>query len=706
MAIREKSEVQKANSRIVIVYAAAGVVMLALVLQLFNLQLFKHSFFKRKAQQQHLSTIKQQVGRGVIFDRAGRKIAESVRADSVYVVPGQVRNKERTAAFLSRNLGVSKEFVLEKLKSKRYFEYIKRKEDPLTVERILAEGIRGVYSQAEEKRHYPLGEAASHIVGFAGTDNTGLEGLELHYERYLKGKTGRIQIKRDAMQRPIVINAVDIRRAERGADLYLTVDSAIQKEASAQIKNAVEKYRANAGSIIVMNPNTGAILAMANYPAYDPNDSSTFTPKAKRNRAVTDIFEPGSTFKIFTVSAYLKDFKEGMEHKVFCGNGSEEFFGRTVNDHDKFGWLTLPEVIKYSSNVGMVKMAKNIKQEKLYREFTRYGFGKRTGIDLPGEAGGILRSYRQWDNNTLISIPYGQEVAVTAVQLAAAYAVVANGGYVVKPHVVERIERNGRVIFRGDNKRKERIAGKDIRDKMTEMLKMAVESGGSGQRAAIAGYSVAGKTGTAQKHREDGKGYSQGRYVSSFIGFIPADRPELLTLVVVDEPRPSYYGGEVAAPVFRELSRSVISYLSMPPPASAVAAADVGAADETVIMPDFHLKRFIEARDFLRENKIRYRQYGNGHHVIGQSPDAGDLITADTSVYVLIGDIIGDNELRVYMPDIKGVPIRRAMEIMSKMGINARFEGSGFAVTQQPGPGVAVSKETICTVGFAMEDNT
>ncbi|HRU39247.1 MAG TPA: penicillin-binding protein 2, partial [Candidatus Goldiibacteriota bacterium] len=497
-----------ANRRIEFLFWIMAVAGCVVVLQLLNLQVLRQSFYREKAQKMHLSTVKQQVGRGTIFDRNGKKVAESISAGSVYICPPEIREKNRAAALLSRELDLPLHVVMKKINSRNGFEYIKRKIDFEKADKILSHGIRGIYAQTEQKRFYPLGRAAAHITGFSGMDNNGLEGTELYYEKLLRGKTGRLQIRRDAKQRPVIINTTDIKKAEKGADLYLTIDSQVQYSAQAELDAAAEKYRAKAGSIIVMNPNNGAIYAMANYPSYDPNNMEGFGPESRKNRAVTDIYEPGSTFKIFPMSLYIREFKDADSQKVFCGNGAYEFFGRTVHDHEKHGWLTFDEVIKYSSNIGMVNLGLKVPQEKLYREFVNFGFGRPTRIDMPHEPSGILRHYKEWDNISLTSIPYGQEVAVTPIQMARAYAVIANGGFLITPHIVERAEKNGKVIYRAGKEKPVRVLGEKECERLSRMLVGVTDKDGSGKKAVITGYTVAGKTGTAQKHNEKGRGYA------------------------------------------------------------------------------------------------------------------------------------------------------------------------------------------------------
>jgi cell division protein FtsI/penicillin-binding protein 2 len=696
----------KANKRIELIFWLLIIAGAGVALQLVNLQLLQYSFYRGKAQKMHLSTVKQQIGRGTIFDRNGKKLAESVKSNSIYVCPREVVEKARAADVLSKKLGLSRDAVLKKIYSRSGFEYIKRKVEADAAGDILGQKLKGVYAETEEKRYYPLGDTAAHITGFSGMDNTGLEGLESGFEKYLRGKTGRVQIRRDAWQRPIMIDSVDIKKAERGADLILTIDADLQYAAKDELEKAVKKFNGTAGSMIVMNPNTGAIYALVNYPSYDPNTRETYSNDTRRNRAISDMYEPGSTFKTFTMSAYIKEFPDCDSQKVFCGNGQQEFFGRIVHDHEKYGWLTPAEVLKYSSNIGMVNLALKVPQEKLFNEYDMFGFGKMTGIDMPEETQGMLRNYKSWDNTTLTSIPYGQEVAVTPIQLMRGYAAVANGGYLVTPHVVDRIEKDGSVVYRGPSDKGKKIMDDRYREKLVAMLRLVTEKDGSGKRAAISGYNVAGKTGTAQKHNKNGKGYAVGKYVASFIGFLPAENPEILTLVVVDEPRPNYYGGDVAAPAFKNINTAAITALHVAADASTAAEAARPAAQAEIEMPDLYLKDFNAAKKILSTSGVKFERYGFGRLVIGQKPAAGKIAAKGEPVYLLLGDRAKDSSIRVYMPDVRGLSIRKAMEICNAFGIKVKCTGSGNAVTQEPKPGVALPKGKACVISFAVKDET
>ncbi len=704
--MNNNSNIQDINSRITIVFWILIILGFIAIYRIIDLQIINYSFYKDKAKKMHLSTIKQQIGRGSIYDRNNKILAESIKLQTIYICPRDIKEKNKVINVLKANLNLSEGYLLKKINSKKYFEYIERKVDAATAEKILNEKLAGIYAQPEEKRFYPMSESAAHIVGFTGIDNTGLEGLEFKYEKYLHGKIGRTQIRRDALGRPILIESVEIKKAERGADLYLTIDSNLQFAAYNELKKTVEKFKANSGTVIIMNPNNGEIYAMANYPSYNPHNFKNYDKKIIRNRAITDFYEPGSTFKIFTMSAFLKEFKNGEQHKVFCGNGEYEYFGRKIHDHEKYGWLTVPEIIKFSSNIGIVNLALKVGQEKLFNEYNKFGFGKETGIDLPGEAKGILRHYKNWDNISLTSVPYGQEVAVTSIQMAKAYSVIANGGYNITPHIVDRIVKDNKVIYKANNKKFSKIIQENERQKLVSMLTSVTEKDGSGKKAALAGYSVAGKTGTAQKHNPDGRGYANGKYIASFIGFLPAEKPEVLTIVVVDEPKGIYFGSEVAAPVYKNLNNIAVSTLKIFSDKTYI-ARNTEAEKKDFEMPDLFLKDLKEAMQFLRNENLNYKVFGNGKKIVAQIPQPGKQLSKRDVIYLVAGEKSSNNEeIKIYMPDITGLPIRTTIAILNSIGVKAKCNGSGFAVSQDPKPGVVVKKGQVCIINFAMKDES
>lgn len=485
---------------------------------------------------------------------------------SVYAIPRDIDeiDKPKLVESISGAFGVDKKLISDRLRKDKSFIWIKRQmeEDPANIINRL--GFDAVKILRESRRFYPNGSLASHVIGFAGVDDVGLEGIELAYNGYLNGSPGWRWTVRDAKRRDILSEDVRFIPPSEGLNVVLTIDQAIQHIAEKELDKVYKIYRARAATIIVMDPQTGDILAMANKPAYDLNDFSSSPENARRNRAITDLYEPGSIFKIVAASCALEKKAARMDTEFFCENGKYHVGGRILHDHTPHGTLTFKEVIEKSSNIGVTKIAQMIGKEELYRFIRLFGFGQLTDIDIPGEVKGILRTPGEWSAVSISSVPIGQEIGVTSIQLLAALSVIANGGLLVKPRVVSKIadnEGNAIKVFRPVISR--RALSQDTAEKMKSILKGVVESG-TGKKARLNGYGAAGKTGTAQKVEANGR-YSHDKFVASFMGFAPVDEPRIAIIVSVDEPRPVYYGGSVAAPVFRDVANATLRYLNVAP---------------------------------------------------------------------------------------------------------------------------------------------
>ncbi len=680
--------------------------MAVIAVKLIWLQVIKYGFYREKAADIHTKTSKMQFGRGAIYDRNGRELAISIASESICANPRAVKAKESTAAYLAAKLGISRHEVLQKLRKKSGFVYIKRKVKPEIAGEILDKKIPGIYSEREEQRIYPMKQLAAHVVGFAGIDNTGLDGVERDYEKYLKGKMSSVVVYLDAKRRALSTKTKS-HPGDGGADIYLTIDSSIQYSAEKELAEMAQKWKAKAGSVIVMNPNTGEIYAMANYPSYDPNNFKEYSDWVRKNRAITDIYEPGSTFKAFTMSAYINKFPFDWDKKYYCEKGKYVMKYRTVNDHEPYEELDVQSIMKYSSNIGFVKMAERMNDPgALYREYVRYGFGRKTGIDLSGENSGLLRPVDKWSAVSIAAIPYGQEIAVTSIQLAKAYAAIANGGREITPYVVMKAERNGSLLFMHKGKVGGRVVGNSTREKIVKMLESVCEKDGTGFNAQIPGYKVAGKTGTAQKHNENGKGYKSGAYVASFIGFFPSDKPQLLTLVMIDEPKVLYYGGQVAAPIFKKISTYAISQMKILPDEKALSqyADSADVQNNFKQMPDLRKKSVSEASLLLKKSDVVMRVIGKGNIVEKQEPNPGVKISPGQKVYVYTDTREKSSSQSVYMPNVKGLSIRKTVAILKELGLETECVGSGIAVSQIPGPGKAVKRGSRCTVTFMRQE--
>jgi len=465
---------------------------------------------------------------------------------------------------MARILDKDRERILAKISNDKMFVWLERKLPERKIRKIKDQRLEGIGFVPESERSYPNSALAAHILGFVDIDNNGLEGIEIYYDKELGGAAGYKVAVVDAKRRRVSSMNDRFMPARNGYNIVLTIDEAIQHAAEKALRAGVEKHHPKFASVVVMDPSSGEILALCNWPTYDLNDYADTSPGVRKNRAVTDILEPGSAFKIVTASAVLEEQIIGPEDEFNCENGSYKIAGRVLHDHRPHGTLRFENIIEVSSNIGTVKTAQELGEEKLYKYIKRFGFGRETGVDLPGEVGGIARHVSKWSKGSIAAIPIGQEIATTTIQLAAAISCIANDGIFVSPKIVQKMIDDKAVLvkeFKPEFVR--RVISKETCAEVKRILRMVVESG-TGKRAKVSGYSAAGKTGTAQRIEDDGS-YSHSKFNSVFLGFAPVDDPKLAIAVVFIEPRPHYYGGTVAAPVFSDIAGKVLRYMGVPP---------------------------------------------------------------------------------------------------------------------------------------------
>ena len=533
--------------------------LLLCVGRLFFIQFFRSDYLTSIAKKQHNQLVELEPRRGAIYDCNLKTQAFNMSMDSLYAVPNVIKNKERVIDQLLPILGLDRGYLVERLNRKKSFIWLARKLPPEDTEAIKKLNIKGLGFLKETKRIYPNSYLASHIIGFSGMDNIGLEGVERGFNKYLKGTPGWAIFLRDARMKKLDIWEKMVVPID-GLDLVLTIDEVIQYIAERELDKAFKNFHAKGASIVVMDPHTGRILAMANRPTYDLNDHSGVSKDAMRNRAICDLFEPGSVFKIVTASAALEEKKVTEEDVFFCENGAYRVAGRILHDHASHGRLTFRQVIEESSNIGTVKVAQLLGPDILYRYVKAFGFGSKLGIDLSGEISGIMIPVRSWSKSSIINIPIGQGVGVTALQLASAISTIANGGQLMKPYIIDSVRDNqGRIIKQNKPVLIRKVISVDTALRIKKILTGVIEEG-TGKLAKVLGFSAAGKTGTAQKLEPNGT-YSHDKFVASFIGFAPAEDPLLTIVVIVDEPHPYYFGGVVAAPVFQKVASDAIRYL-------------------------------------------------------------------------------------------------------------------------------------------------
>jgi cell division protein FtsI (penicillin-binding protein 3) len=546
------------NRRIRLFLAALGIAFAGLVLRAMWLQGVRAASLARLGETQHREEVMLPAGRGTIFDRMGVRLALGVQATTVYADPRQIRNPHAVAVAAGHALGLDPAMLYGKLADRTHgFVYIERQADPTQAAALARQKLAGLGFYPEERRAYPQGSVAAQVLGYVGVDAQGLAGLEFQLDRQLAGKAGHETIVKDPAGR--AIDVVNNRPATPGRDVTITIDHTIQANAEEALRQAVRKWGAKGATATVVDPRTGDILAMAVEPGYDANAFPAAPAALQRNRTVTDTYEPGSTFKLVTVAAALSDHLVSPS-TAFTLPYSIQVADRVIHDAEPRGTVrySVAQILAHSSNVGAITLAEMLGRDRVSRWITRFGFGRRTGIDFPGESAGIVLPVDKWSGSTIGNVPIGQGIAVTPVQMASAYATVANRGVWVQPHLISRISGVApRLTHR------HRVLSRGVSRELMTMLEDVVAEG-TGTYAAIPGYVVAGKTGTAQKPDGHG-GYARDKYVASFVGIVPATRPRLVVLVTVDEPHGAIFGGVVAAPVFQQIASFDLRYLEIPP---------------------------------------------------------------------------------------------------------------------------------------------
>lgn len=544
-------------------------IFIALAVHLGRIQLVEHDKYLKLAKVQQCKKIELPARRGAILDRNGSKLAESLQVGSVYADPAEIEDASSVAYHLSKVLKLNSSKIVKLLRKDKRFVWIKRKVGDEELGAVAKLSLKGIYIKHEYHRFYPNEQLGSHILGFTNIDERGLEGIERSFDNVLSGKSGYKLIDRDALQRQIITPDAEVQLPRHGNNVVLTIDANIQRITEEELEIAWKKWKPSSATAIVMDPMTGEVLAMANYPTFDPNHFKKYSPNTRRNLAITDYYEPGSLMKPLVISGVFEHGLARPDDVFFCENGSGKIEGRILRDTHKYGNLTASEIIAHSSNIGMAKIGILMGNEKMHKYLRQFNFGERTGIELPGEIGGIFRPVKQWSRKySLISISIGHEIAVTPLQFITAFCSIPNGGLLLRPKIVKSIIKN-------DNQTREelqylqpvrRVMSANVARNIMNPILMKVVTEGTGRNANLLEYDVAGKTGTSQKIHGEGGRYSHEKYVGSFIAYAPAERPRMCVLVMINEPQNGeYYGGTVAAPVVGEIMRRSLVYLGVEP---------------------------------------------------------------------------------------------------------------------------------------------
>ena len=559
----EEQSTRRFRQRLAVVGIVMGGLALVIGWRLVNLQVINAAQLAKRAERQQERLIPVEGERGAIYDRQGQVLAMNSEMPSLFAVPSAIEEPRTLGAELAAVLRQPKAELVKRLSTNRAFVWLERQVSPARAQAALAVGGGGVGMITESHRFYPKRSLMSHLIGSTGLDNEGLEGIELRYDQLLRGERGWRMIERDAAGRVVLSKGTGA--PKRGHDLRLTVDEVIQYEAEQALDAVIQETQASRAIAIMMEPATGAILAMAVRPEFNPNQLTGLDAGQWRNRAITDLYEPGSTMKPLMLAGALEDKTVDLNELIDCEQGRMLVANKPLRDHEPFGLLTPREIIQHSSNIGAAKIGMRLGADRLHRWLTAFGFGRPTGIDLKGEAIGLLRPVSQWSGRSVASHAIGQELGVTPLQLVTAYAALANGGWLVRPHLVETIVSPEGASRSDDYPPLRRVISEQTARQVRDILTSVTTPQGTGAKAALAGFQVAGKTGTAQKVNPETRQYDPQAVVSSFIGFVPAESPKFVLLVVVDDPQGAGWGGTVAAPVFRQIATATLHYMGVMP---------------------------------------------------------------------------------------------------------------------------------------------
>jgi cell division protein FtsI (penicillin-binding protein 3) len=642
--------------RVYVLVAFMALWGLAIGARLYFLQIAASADYIEKAKDQQQLVVEITPPRGDILDRDGNELAVSVLTDSVFAHPYEMKDPKETARVLSRLTGLSYDKLARQFVSGKSFVWVKRKIRDREKAAIEAAQLSGIYFQKEFRRIYPNREMAAHLLGYVNIDEVGMTGLESFYNKKVQGQPGKVRMLRDSRRKTF---HREEQVPQAGANLTTTLDRNIQFIVERELKIATEKTRAHAISIVVMDPRSGAILAMANAPSFNPNEYATFPESSWINHSLSLTYEPGSTFKMVTVAAALEEGLTTPEEIIDCLNGAITLYGRTIRDHNPYGLLSVREIIQNSSNVGTIKLAERLGDERLATYVKRMGFGKRTLVDLPAEVRGLVWDLKDWEKTSFASVAIGQEISVTPLQIASLVGAVANGGILYKPYMVQKIQ-DPQGVTTEIKPSGHRVISETTARQVQEMLE-AVVTDGTAKASKLEGYRAAGKTGTAQK-ATPGKGYVGHKYVASFAGFAPASNPQLAIVVVVDEPKGQYYGSEVAAPVFKRIAEQVLRSKGVMPDVPNYApkyTATPGKKNKPEPKP-------LAAE--LPEFKVLDASLGSPANAPADALQLGEIL----------------------VPDLSGQSLRQALAEVGKLGLTPLITGSGRVTVQNPPAGSRV----------------
>lgn len=670
--------------------------------RIFWVQFVKGAELSEKAAQNRMRDVPVEAKRGIIYDRNGHELAISISADSVYAIPAEVKRSQKqqdTAQKIARVLGLDEANVLKKITATSSFEWIKRQITPEQAQQIRDLQLPGIDLTEESRRFYPKGTLASHVLGISGTDNTGLEGIDYYYNDLVGGTKGRIVIEHDAAGREIPEATHKYIAPVDGGNLVLTIDETIQYIVEREMDKVFAERQAKSAAAIVMDPKTGEILAMTSRPTFDPNDYNAVPASNRRNFAINDSYEPGSTMKITTSAMALEENIVNRNTPFYCP-GYIKVGKETIGcpNRKAHGSQTFAQIVENSCNVGFVQVGLELGMDKYFKYLHAFGFGEPTGIDLPGEATGILVNQANAKQIDLATMAMGQANAVTALQLTTAVSAVANGGKLMKPHLLKQVlDSSGNMIKTCEPEEVRQVISESTARELCEILEGEVTNG-TGRNAYIEGYHVGGKTGTAQKIAPGG-GYLASEYVASFVGLAPSDDPHLVVMVVVDAPQGyPYYGGWVAAPAAREIINDSLKYMGVP-----LRQADGEIAQqqtEQVIIPDVVNLNLSEAKALIASRGLTAKVVGEGDIVWQQTPRAGTKLSKGSEVIISMSPYDKNGQGEITVPDLSGKSMKEVARILAELGLHLVPEGHGISVEQSPVAGKIVTSGSTIKVRF------
>jgi len=667
-----------------IVAALAAIWTGAVFGRLAYLQLFRYSEYYSRAQHQQRLIVDVGASRAEIFDRNMNPLAMSVPVDSAFAVPSEIADPDMVARLIAKVLDVPSDDIATRIASSHTFAWIARKLPPEKVNRIAAMNLRGIYFQREGGRFYPKRELAAHVLGYVDIDEKGLGGIEYSLDDTIRSKPGKMLILADAHRR--WYDSTD-KAPDTGTSVVLTLDEKIQYIAEKELAQAIQDTHAKSGTVIVENPNSGELLAVANWPTYNPNAAKESPPDSRVDRATSSLYEPGSVFKIVTLSAAIDQGVTNPEEVVDCQNGAIYIAGHRIRDHKPFGLLTVAQILQHSSDVGAIKVGLRLGAPKFYDYIRAFGFGQPTGVDLPGESRGKLRRIENWTPVSVGSISMGQEIGVTPLQMITAVSAMANGGLIVRPHIV-REQRHGNQLTESQEPQPRRVIKETTAASMRRMLE-GVVLGGTGKLAKLEGFTAAGKTGTAQKYDPETGRYSSHDLIASFVGFAPINTPAVTILVQLDSPAGRHEGGQVAAPVFQRVAQQVLAYLEVPRDVPVAAETLRASRAQAAHQGDENLT---DVSDF---DPV---QTATGAAVDTPAPAVSLAAGASTGPTVELAEGEG-----IPAPQLLGKTVRDVTQECLKMGLTPVLVGTGVATEQSPEPGAAIRRGSRITVQFARD---